>query len=189
MEFCCIYPAFHLYTAIFRFDWRAIFPMLACYSISDVFRLDDRKILLFMVIISSCTCAWLEKRTCKGSCVCMPVCPSTSSSWNMCGHIAMKPDKVNIKFNSNLPGCMGTLCKKLIPCQTKEAYRYVVSKRVTMIAAEILCRRKNLNTHKMVASRSPSGIMCNSTDGWQIGHLALRELIRCYWRPPQACTV
>lgn len=144
-----------------------------------------------------CTCAWLEKRTCKGSCVCMPACLpfclSTSSSWSMCGQIAMKSDMVNTKFHSNLPGCMGTLCKKLIHCRSKEAYRYVVSKRVTvfncMTAAEILRRRRNLNTLKMVANRSPSGIMCNSADGWQIGHLALRELIQCYWRPPQAWTV
>jgi hypothetical protein len=88
-----------------------------------------------------CTCAWLEKRTCKGSCVCMPACLSiTSSSWNMCGQIAIKSDMVNVKFRSNLPGCVGTLCKKLIPCWIKEAFRYIVSKRVTLLVVWLLLK-------------------------------------------------
>jgi hypothetical protein len=53
-----------------------------------------------------------------------------------------------------------------------------VSKAVTLInnaiAAKILWMRRAINALKMVADRSPDGIMCMSTSGLHIGRLTLR---------------
>jgi hypothetical protein len=66
-----------------------------------------------------------------------------------------------------------SLCVGAIPLDNSQQH---VRQLNGVIAAELFCMRRKVNTLKVVANRSPDGIMCESTNGQQISHVALRGL-------------